>query len=362
MEMERVLAIYAGYSLDQSSYPEDHMDEVLQSALDELEYCMGNTSTKYGSLRAEHGHPEPFQINYVELGNEDWFSSTYPYRFPILYNGVHAAYPNITLISTAYTEANTTFNYTIELPPGSMWDTHHYDEPHFFLDSFDTWDNWQESTNNIDNTILIGEYSVFQIDTPDGVLNFSDPTDVHVFYPELLSAISESVYLLGAERNPNTVKMTSYAPSLANLNWYNWTPNLITFTANPNETILSTSYYSQSLLNKYRGTETLPVESTKGGLNPLWWVATIDEAKDAVYLKVINSGNTTVPLDVVIDAAYSGVNGTIITYPDLNGYNYLNNQTAIVPKPIEGLSSHSGNGSFEWDVPKFSISVLQFDL
>ena len=62
MEIEPVLAVYAGYSLDGTSYPEDRMAEVLQSALDELEYCMGDTSTKYGALRARDGHPDPFSI------------------------------------------------------------------------------------------------------------------------------------------------------------------------------------------------------------------------------------------------------------------------------------------------------------
>ena len=77
MSMEPLLAIYAGFSLDVqgyggngvsnggTSYPEDRMGEVLQSALDELEYCMGDTSTYYGSLRAQHGHPAPFQIKFV---------------------------------------------------------------------------------------------------------------------------------------------------------------------------------------------------------------------------------------------------------------------------------------------------------
>lgn len=102
MEMEPVMAIYAGYSLDGNSVPQDRMGPVLQTALDQIEYCMGDTSTTWGAQRAADGHPKPFQINYVELGNEDWFSSTYPYRFPILYNGIKAAYPNITLISTAY--------------------------------------------------------------------------------------------------------------------------------------------------------------------------------------------------------------------------------------------------------------------
>lgn len=107
-----------------------------------------------------------------------------------------------------------------------MWDIHQYEEPTFFFDSFDYWDNWQESTNNTSVGILVGEYSNIQLDTTDGAVNYSFPSDSHVFYPELISAISEAVYLLGIERNPNTVKMTSYAPSLANYNSYQWTPNV----------------------------------------------------------------------------------------------------------------------------------------
>lgn len=286
--LESVLAVYAGFSLDiygqeGTSFPEDRMDEIVQDILDELEYIMGNTSTHYGALRASHGHNEPFDIKYIEIGNEDWFSQTYPYRFPIIYNALKEAYPNITLISTAYNENN---NYTIALPPGSVWDTHHYENPTFFLESFDFFDNWQASTGNKDVQVFIGEYSVFQLDTPSGVINFSDPSDVHIFYPELISAIGEGVYLLGAERNPNTVIMSSYAPSLQNLNWYNWTPNLVQFTANLDQTIFSVSYYLQSLFARYRGTQTLVVKGRKGGLNPLWWVATIDEESGAVYFKV----------------------------------------------------------------------------
>jgi alpha-N-arabinofuranosidase len=286
--MEPVLAIYAGFSLDiwgqeGTSYPEDRMGEIVQDILDELEYCMGDTNTQYGKLRAEHGHPEPFKINYIELGNEDWFSPTYSYRFPILYSTLKKAYPDITLISTAYNE---NANYTIDIPSGGMWDTHHYETPTFFLESFDFWDNWQEATNNTGVKIFIGEYSVFQIDTPSGVVNFSDPTGIHIFYPELVSAIAEAVYLIGAERNPSTVTMTSYAPSFQNLNWYNWTPNLVAFTANPNQTIFSTSYYMQKMLANHRGTQTLSVKNTAGGINPLWWVATIDEAEGVIFVKV----------------------------------------------------------------------------
>lgn len=313
MSIEPVLAVYAGFSLDiygqaGPSYPEDRMNEVLQEILDELEYCTGDSSTTFGALRAEHGHPEPFQINYVELGNEDWFSSTYPYRFPYLYNGIKASYPNITLISTAYDENP---NYTISLPPGSMWDTHHYEEPTFFLESFGYFDNWQ-GTNNTDVTILIGEYSVFQVDTPDGVVNYSNPVGEHIFYPNLLAAIGEAVYLLGAERNPNVVKMTSYAPSFVNFNWINWTPTIVGFTANPSETVLSASYYLQQLFAHYRGTETVPVTMKSGNFDPLWWVATIDDAENELYFKVVNSGNASLSLTIDLDVPFTSVNGTIL--------------------------------------------------
>ena len=208
MGIERLLAVYAGFSLDifgQSgpSYPPDRMQEVLQEALDEIEFCMGNVTSKWGSVRASLGHPEPFDIKFVEIGNEDWFSSTYPYRWDYLYNGLKAVYPDITYISTAYNEASASYGYNISIPAGVLWDTHHYDEPSFFVKGFNFWDNWQEETNNTGVEVFLGEYSVIQIDEPLDIVDFSFPQDLHVFYPRLVSALAEGVYLLGMERNPN---------------------------------------------------------------------------------------------------------------------------------------------------------------
>lgn len=312
--IEPVLAVYAGFSLDiwgqdGVSFPEDRMGEVLDDILNELEYITGDTSTPYGALRASHGRAEPFELNYIEVGNEDWFSSTYPYRWDYLYRGIKAAYPDLTLISTAFNENK---DYNITLPPGSMWDTHHYEEASFFLTNFDFFDNWQETTNNPNVTIFIGEYSVFQVDTPSGVVNYSRPPDIHISYPTLESAIAEGVYLLGAERNPNVVKMSAFAPSLGNLNWENWTPNLVSFQADVDLTVLSASYYMEQLFARYRGVQTLPTTTVAGDFNPLWWVATVDEGDATVYFKVINSGNSSVPLTLDFDAPWSSVNGSII--------------------------------------------------
>lgn len=334
------------------------MDEILQDALDELEYIMGSTDTKYGALRASHGREEPFSIKFIEVGNEDWFSTTYPYRWKALYDGLTAAHPNITLISTAYNE---NANYTIELPPGTMWDTHHYEEPQYFLKNFNFYDNWQVNTSNEDVGVLLGEYSVFQVDTPSGAINWSLPADIHVAYPRLVSAIAEGIYALGGERNPNTVKMSSYAPSLMNQNWYNWTPNMITFVADHAQTILSASYWQQWVFARYRGTHSIPVTNSEGDFNPLFWAAALDENKNELYLKVINAGNSSVPLTVDIDTEFQSVNGTIITNTDVNAYNTVENQNAVVPRPLNSTGSIS-NGNWKWQVPAYSITVLQFNL
>jgi alpha-N-arabinofuranosidase len=91
------------------------------------------------------------------------------------------------------------------------------------------------------------------------------------------------VYLLAAERNSNLVKLTTYAPILQNRNSYVWTPNLISFEAQQNRTVLSTSYWLQTLFNRYRGDSTVEV---RGEVNPLFWVGSVDNSTQAMYLKV----------------------------------------------------------------------------
>lgn len=137
-------------------------------------------------------------------------------QFPILYNALKSRYPDINMISTAYNENK---NYNISIPAGNTWDTHHYEQPSFFLKQFDFFDNWQERTGNPNVSVFIGEYSVFSADTPEGNPFAPSANNAHIDYPRLLSAIAESVYLIGAERNPNVVRMSSYAPSLQNFNW-----------------------------------------------------------------------------------------------------------------------------------------------
>lgn len=361
--LQPILGVYAGFSLDifgqeGTSFPEDQMHLILEDILNEIEFITGDTSTTWGARRAEYGHPEPYELNFIELGNEDWFSSTYPYRFPILYEGIKQVYPNMTLISTTFDENP---DYNISIPAGGLWDKHDYQTPSFFLENFDFYDNWQETTGNEGVKVFIGESSVFQYDVPSGVVDFSFPVGIHIPYPNLISALGESVYLLGAERNPTVVDFIAYAPSFANLNWENWTPNLVSFTANQDETVKSSSYYMEQLFAHHHGAETLPVTTVSGDFNPLWWGASIDEGDTAMYFKVVNTGNSSILLTLNTDRTLTGVNGTMITAPSLTSFNYINNQTVVAPSPITNLPSPSGQ-AFNWDVPAWSINVLQFSL
>jgi alpha-N-arabinofuranosidase len=108
---------------------------------------------------------------------------------------------------------------------------------------------------------------------------------IHIFYPQMIAALGEAVYLLGAEHNPNVVRLSSYAPLLQHRNSTQWTPNLISFEAQQSKTVLSASYWWQWLFGRFRGTQTLPIQIASGHLNPLFWGSTVGSDGE-VYLKV----------------------------------------------------------------------------
>lgn len=139
---------------------------------------------------------------------------------------------------------------------------------------------------------------------------------------------------------------------------------MIAYDADPSHTVLSASYHQQKLFATYRGTQTLPVTNTAGEINPMFWVATLDEPSNILYLKVVNTLNASVPLSVDFDCEWRGVNGTILTADDLNSYNFIYNQTEVVPAEIgfEEGEVRAEEGGFEWVVPRWSINVLEFQL
>lgn len=128
-----------------------------------------------------------------------------------------------------------------------------------------------------------------------------------------------------------------------------------------NDTVLTTSYYSQQLLAAYRGTQTLPITFTEGSFDPLYFVSTIDEDASIIYFKVVNAGDAAVPLSIDFDVSWTSVNGTILTSGSIYDANTRDTPSLVVPQTIDDLPSSGTNGTgFEWDVPAYSINVLQF--
>ena len=157
LNMEPVLGVWAGLWLNGTHVPEDELAPYVQDALDELEFCMGDTSTKWGSYRAQLGHPAPFPIRFVEVGNEDSLNDgakTYrKYRFAAFYKAIKAAYPDMTIISSYYDVGPVT-------PPfEASGDFHEYAAPVQMSSQFGYFDNYTSA-----HPILIGEYAVVTYD------------------------------------------------------------------------------------------------------------------------------------------------------------------------------------------------------
>lgn len=180
--------------------PEDELQPFIDEALDAIEYALGDATTKWGKKRVENGHPKPFPLKYVEIGNENW-GDVYAKRYDKFYKAIKAKYPNLTLISTLGLGGQK------EHEKVDMIDPHWYVAPDMFFMSDKLFD--QQPRSNYE--VYVGEYAC----------------NVAVGGGNLLGALSEAAFLTGMERNSDLVKMASYAPLLENVNDRVWPVNLI---------------------------------------------------------------------------------------------------------------------------------------
>jgi alpha-N-arabinofuranosidase len=334
LHMRPVLAVYAGYSLAQDHIePGPALEPYVQDALDELEYVTGGVNTKWGAERAKDGHPAPFSLTYVEIGNEDEFdhSKSYDGRYAQFYKAIKAKYPQLQLIATTPVTSITP----------DVIDDHYYKQAEQFFADVHHYDK----TDRNGPKIFVGEWA-----TREG-----GPT------PNFGAALGDAAWMTGMERNSDIVVMSSYAPLLVNVNpgGMQWRTDLIGYDALTSYG--SPSYYAQVIFSNHVGKEI--VDSTVSGGGPrFFYSATEDSGKGTLYLKLVNASSIPQPVDIQLGGAKSvGTTARVISLSSktTQDTNTLTDPKHIVPeeKTISGVK-----GSFKYTVPKYAIQVLEIKI
>ena len=217
----------------QDCVPMEEMDEWVSEALDLIEWANGDVNTRWGRLRAEAGHPKPFNLKYLGLGNEERISPEFIERFKYIYEKVRAAHPEIVIVGTAGPgshpgnrdfEAGWKLADEIGLP---ILDEHYYEPRDYFLNKR----QYDDYPRDRKTKVYLGEYAAKD--------------------KKLIDALAEGLYLLHVERNGDVVCMTSYAPLFARKNATNWNPDLIYF--DNERPYLTCSYYVQQMFGQSAG-------------------------------------------------------------------------------------------------------------
>ncbi len=226
----------------QGGIPLCDMDNYVQDILDLVEYANGDVTTKWGKKRAESGHPKPFNLKYIGIGNEDLITSIFEERFTIIFKAMKEKYPEITVIGTVGPSfEGTDYHEGWEIASKlsvPMVDEHYYQPPGWFIYNQDYYDSYDRSKPKV----YLGEYAAHLPGKPNN----------------LETALAEALYLTSLERNGDVVSMTSYAPLLAKDKHTQWNPNLIYF--NNTEVRPTVGYEVQKLYGQNAGDQYIPSE------------------------------------------------------------------------------------------------------
>ncbi|KAG2032079.1 glycoside hydrolase family 51 protein [Suillus americanus] len=343
MEMEPIMAVWAGYSLDGASLPENDLAPYIQQAIDQINFVIGDSAmSKPAALRASLGHPEPFQLQYVEIGNEDFFASeSYIYRWRDFAGNLTAAFPQLKFIATSYL-----FNSTLD-PIPKQYDNHVYQTPGWFAENAFYYDSVER-----DGTYYFeGEYAVVSTNASDIL---GKPNNGRLVYPNMQGSSGEAAFMTGLERNSDIVFAASYAPLLMNTANYQWSPNLIAFDAS--NVYPSTSFYTQQLFSLNRGTEYLPSTLPQNGT--LHWSVTRDAPTNTIIIKIANAGTTAEEMS--FELPFNDVHGTG-TATVLSG-SATSNNSPETPNAVKPVTSQIKTGkSFSYTAPAYSVNVLRVE-
>ena len=308
------------------SVPMDELDPYVQDALDLIEFANGSVDTPWGRVRSEMGHPKPFNLKMIGVGNEQW-GPQYIERYKVFEKAIKAKYPAITIVSGAgpFPEGDY-FNYgqkELKKLNAQIVDEHYYKDPKWFRDNATRYDNYDRKGPKV----FAGEYAAqsVAIVSPDNKNNWE-------------CAFSEAAFMTGLERNAEVVTLTSYAPLMAHVEAWQWTPDMIWF--NNLETYGTANYYVQQLFSTNKGTDLINITKdgkAVTGQNELFASAVIDATKKEVIVKLVNTSAKSQELAIDFKGKKLNSNGTLITLTSANleDVNSFDSPKNISPKESE---------------------------
>ncbi|MGW8314827.1 MAG: alpha-L-arabinofuranosidase C-terminal domain-containing protein [Bacteroidales bacterium] len=321
----------------QCGIPMGEMDAYVQSVLDLVEWANGDPDTPLGRKRADAGHPEPFNLKYLGVGNEDLITDVFEERFTMIAEAIRVKHPEITVIGTVGPFSSGTdyeegwdLARKLKLP---MVDEHYYQTPGWFINNQDFYDRYDRGGTKV----YLGEYAAH----------------VRGRRNNMETALSEALFLTSLERNGDVVQMSSYAPLLAKEGYTNWNPDLIYFSNT--EIIPTVGYEVQKLFGHHSGDQYIPValdlSQQEESVHRRIGVSLVSQKETGdLILKLVNL------LPVEVDA-----------FINLNSFDIQEKGELIVLKGEPGdesvkpiKSEIRASGILPYHIPKYSFSVIRF--
>ncbi|SDP28768.1 alpha-N-arabinofuranosidase [Mucilaginibacter sp. OK268] len=328
--------------------PLDKLDPYVQDALDLIEFANGDVGTKWGKLRTDLGHPAPFNLKMIGVGNEQW-GPQYIDRWKIFTKAIKSKYPDIKIISALgpapagkeFDLLNTTFRSL----GADILDEHYYAPPKWFRDNARRYDNYDRKGPKI----FAGEYAAQSVATvsPQNKNNWE-------------CALSEAAFMTGLERNADVVNMASYAPLFAHVEGWQWTPNLIWF--DNLKSYATPNYYVQQLFSLNKGTDVVPLtlnNEAVAGQNDSYATACLDKNTNELVIKFVNTSTSAQNVSFKITGSKGYQKQAFLTTLKAENKDAENLLTApMTVSPVEGTVAISGN-TLKLAVEPYSFTIVR---
>ena len=319
--------------------------DYVQDALDLIEFANGPVTTPWGKLRASMGHPAPFHLTMIGIGNEQW-GPHYVERYKVFAAALKAQHPEIQLVVAAGPSPDgdefDSLWATWRKEHADIVDEHYYQSPDWFLANSGRYDHYDRSGPKV----FAGEYAAQTTGAarPDNRNNWQ-------------AALSEAAFMTGLERNADVVRMASYAPLLAHKDAWQWVPDAIWF--DNLHSYGTPNYYVQRVFASNVGTRIVPV--TPHATDGLYTVADLDG--HTLLVKAVNATPAPRPATIQINGATPSGNATVTTLAsdDLKAENSFEHPTNIAPT-TSTLTIPANSTTLPVTLPPNSLTVYRIPI